>query len=920
MSNQESDNNKVNLLIAILDEKFGLTGKEIADIFWLMQKRQEYTNGNSNQNFYFDDIVSPEVITESNPYSQTNSYSEKTDISPEFSTISSDRPNTDTKKPPQQNPTSSLTSQDTTSTVDAIPKTPTSSTISKTIPLRIPDAPSLREPLELARSLKPLMRPIDSKKGVVLDETKSAERTAAEGFLIPVPKPESEPLLEIALVVDESKSMLIWRHTIIELKRLLESSGFFRDVRTWGLVTDENGKISLHPRIGTIVKNQRSANHRELIDPNGRRLVLVVSDCVAAIWRNGAINSIFQDWTNTQPVAIIQMLPDWLWLKTGLSSGASVLFGSLAPNVANKELLIKEQLLWKDINLNTGIKLPVFTLQSKVAANWSQMVAGKSDVNAPGFVFPRKLEVKLKSNSKNTKSQLTSQQRVSRFRRTASAMARKLAYLLAAAPVINLPVVRLIQETMLPQSEQVHVAEVFLGGLLKPLIEIEADTNPDMVQYDFMDDEIRNTLLETAPVSDSVDVLDTVSKYVANQIGKSVQEFVALLKAPGETEDEQVKRFAEIAVEILKQLGGDYAVFAEEIKSTLPSNTEFTEVLEVYKGFPPLQISEFRIRTISFKESETHKSVNLQPFTFESATIELKKSGFFGRNTEVIIHRHQKQSQYFIEDLGNGIELEMILIPAGTFIMGAPEDERGSKDDERPQHQVKVPTFFMGRYQITQAQWRVVANFPQVERELKPEPSRFKGDNLPVERVSWYDAVEFCARLSNHTRREYRLPSEAEWEYACRARTSTPFHFGETITGELANYAAKETFADKPKGEYREQTTPVGQFPPNAFGLYDMHGNVWEWCFDNYHFNYKGAPVDGSAWVESNNNNNHYRVLRGGSWYNDPDYCRSANRYDFSPVFGNDAFGLRVVYRYIYNPSPTLPSGGEGARQRGWGA
>ena len=148
---------------------------------------------------------------------------------------------------------------------------------------------------------------------------------------------------------------------------------------------------------------------------------------------------------------------------------------------------------------------------------------------------------------------------------------------------------------------------------------------------------------------------------------------------------------------------------------------------------------------------------------------------------KILINRSPGTAKYFIENLGNNVELEMVLIRGGTFTMGAPKDEEGSRDSERPQHEVTVPNFFMGKYLVTQAQWRAVASFPQVNRELEPEPSRFKGENRPVESVDWFDAVEFCDRLSQYTNRKYRLPSEAEWEYACRAGTTTPFHFGETI-------------------------------------------------------------------------------------------------------------------------------------------
>jgi len=257
-----------------------------------------------------------------------------------------------------------------------------------------------------------------------------------------------------------------------------------------------------------------------------------------------------------------------------------------------------------------------------------------------------------------------------------------------------------------------------------------------------------------------------------------------------------------------------------------------------------------------------------------------------------VIHREQRQAKYFTEDLGNGVNLVMAEIPGGSFIMGSPEGEVGSRDNERPQHQVTIQPFYIGKYPITQAQWQAVAKLPQVNCKLKPDPSRFKGANRPVERVSWEDAVEFCQRLAKYTKRPYRLPSEAEWEYACRAGTTTPFHFGETITTELANYDGNSTYGGGPKGRYRVETTEVGSFQvANEFGLYDMHGNVWEWCEDNKHDSYKGAPTDGSAWVDRNNN--HFHMLRGGSWGSYPRFCRSAYRLDLSFVF--DDIGFRVA-------------------------
>ncbi len=234
------------------------------------------------------------------------------------------------------------------------------------------------------------------------------------------------------------------------------------------------------------------------------------------------------------------------------------------------------------------------------------------------------------------------------------------------------------------------------------------------------------------------------------------------------------------------------------------------------------------------------------------------------------IKREQKEAQYFSEDLGNSVTLDLVAIPGGTFMMGSPEGE--GYDDEKPQHRVTVPPFFMGKYPITQAQYKQV---------MGKNPSHFQGDQRPVETVSWDDAVEFCQRLSKQTGKEYRLPTEAEWEYACRAGTTTPFHFGENITDKLANY-----------GNNVGETTSVGQFPSNVFGLYDMHGNVSEWCEDNWHNNYQGASNDGTARVSEKSST---KVNRGGSWLYGPGDCRSATRSINARDNRSYAFGFRVV-------------------------
>ncbi|MBO1072497.1 MAG: SUMF1/EgtB/PvdO family nonheme iron enzyme [Dolichospermum sp. DEX189] len=265
---------------------------------------------------------------------------------------------------------------------------------------------------------------------------------------------------------------------------------------------------------------------------------------------------------------------------------------------------------------------------------------------------------------------------------------------------------------------------------------------------------------------------------------------------------------------------------------------------------------------------------HLKTFTFEVVTTNDKGS---------IISKRNHSANYFVEDLGNGVMLEMVEIPAGTFYMGSPENEEGKYDSESPQHQVNVPSFFIGKYPLTQAQYQAI---------MGNNPAYFKGNNRPVEQVSWNDAVAFCQKLSQKTSKNYKLPSEAQWEYACRAGTTTPFYFGEGITPDLVNYDGDYAYAAAPKGQDIGQTTDVGIFPPNAFGLYDMHGNVWEWCEDDLQENYINAPINGSALINLNVTR---KMLRGGSWFNYPDHCRSAYRYNFNFAYKNSNIGFRVM-------------------------
>jgi len=275
---------------------------------------------------------------------------------------------------------------------------------------------------------------------------------------------------------------------------------------------------------------------------------------------------------------------------------------------------------------------------------------------------------------------------------------------------------------------------------------------------------------------------------------------------------------------------------------------------------------------------------------FAASTCLLRQEG--GRWS---MERRPLQVEGYREDLGEGVALNMVKIPAGSFLMGSPEDEPERSVAEGPQHDVTLDSFFMAQTPITQAQWRAVAGWEKVERDLDSDPSDFKGANRPVERVCWIDAVEFCRRLSQRTGQRYGLPSEAQWEYACRAGSTTPFHFGATLTPELANYDGNHVYGNGPKGTYRKQTSDVASFPANGWGLHDLHGNVWEWCEDHWHDRYNFAPGDYQPWLIPAAADDELRLLRGGSWNLYPGYCRSASRIHARPVYAYHDVGFRVV-------------------------
>ncbi len=524
-SQPKPSSNSIDLIIAKLGEKLNLTSEQIADVLWLALEFQKLEASSSEQE------------SELKGGSSLSQFGERESTKipdPSSDTTQESNQNNSTETDPSSEQTTSTDSDTSQQEAKGDVYSQSASGDSSGLEFGVPDAPSIPEPLTLARAFRPLMRRVPTGRKFIIDEAATVQRIAEERICIPILQAEPEPWLDLALVIDESHSMLIWGHTIRELKKMLKNYGIFRDIRIWGLQPDTAGEnLQLFSRLG---RDKRLTDPQEIIDPTGRRLILVVSDCVSNIWRKGMMFPVLKTWAQKQPLAILQMLPEWMWRRTALDLGTAVGFKSSTMGIPNQQLSLHKPLRRSrriGFKVEERSKIPVITLNREYANQWSQMLIGKADALVPGYLLPpefekeEEIEHPLLKREQNTLNNLDATTRVERFRNTASPLARQLAGLLAASPVINFPVVRLIISTLLPKSTQIQVAEVFLGGLLRPkskslekIEEIEQETNkvndnPDLVQYEFIDDsekdkypKIRDLFLENAPVHDSIDVVN----------------------------------------------------------------------------------------------------------------------------------------------------------------------------------------------------------------------------------------------------------------------------------------------------------------------------------------------------------------------------------------------------------------------------
>src|SRR6266702_411797 len=497
-------------------------------------------------------------------------------------------PSMDTK--PSSQPTSKSSSAKTKPTSEVHLHSQKSSSKSKgyqgAILARMPAAQALGETLVLGRALRPLRRRYPSRKTLVLNVQATVRRIAEMQKRVwePVVEPALMRWFDLALVIDEGASMIFWQQTITELRTLFEQLGALRDIRVWRLATNQKEEIQLYAGTRASTVQQPARNPKELIDPTGRRLILVVTDCVSPAWYSGKVQEVLELWGQKNLVTLLHMFPRRLWPRTALCAAQTARISASAPGMANVHL--KTPGARSRLATELSMPIPVVTLDQKSLASWSRIVLGAESTGASGIMFAKDISKVFAETASMQEDEdaLTPQERVRDFWAAASPTARRLARLLSARP-ISLPIVHLIQQTMLSERKPEHVAEVFLGGLLKEIYRDHTTTHPEYIEYEFLPG-VKEELFNALPMPDEYQVLREISRFVENRLGLS-RDFLGRIALPtsseGLTIDPESRPFARIATTVWRKLGGDYAAYADKLDQML--NGHSTQPIEVPTEF-----------------------------------------------------------------------------------------------------------------------------------------------------------------------------------------------------------------------------------------------------------------------------------------------------------------------------------------------
>jgi formylglycine-generating enzyme required for sulfatase activity len=757
---------------------------------------------------------------------------------------------------------------------------------SRTFPT--PQPRLLEDPLAIGRALRPLIQRVPSRIRKTLDEPATVHNLAELRVPIPVLRGAPERLIELALVVDSHDSLILWEPLLRELIALFARHGAFRDLRLWRIRTDPaDSRTRLWP--GLHGGSPRST--RVLLDPQGRRAVLVFSDFSADAWRAGwrgepslgwtHLDAV-ADWQRHQPVALLHLLPQWLWRRTALAGAElarlrAATGGAAVPGV--RPVLPRAPSLQMH---PMPLALPVLTTDAVDLSVWARFLAGRGSVRLAGALFAKRKDndpippFPVPPEPTDPRGQLR------RFVAGASKPAKELAQYCSVMP-LTLPVVRMVQKTMLEESLPAHLAELFLGGLLARAPQQMQEPPPPLETiYDFKPG-VRQLLIDDLPLQMQLRVHEQVSRAVTDELG-APHDFLARFTDPTEpfdpnagTLEPRFLPFAHIRLQLLRRLGGSFSSEAARLADWL-SSVE-ADMGPGSAGTPDL----------------TRQAAPTGPTPFRDA---------------------------FQEGTGEGPA--MIWLPGGTFRMGSPVGV--GHDSERPAHDVTLSHFAVGKYPLTVGEFRRFVEATGYKTEAEQgggawvwnrgeygnkedaswrNPYMAQDEDHPVVCIGWNDAQAYCDWLSEVTGQTYGLLTEAQWEFACRAGSDTAYCFGDDEKG----LEACAWFGDRSESA---STHSVGTKKPNAWDLCDMHGNVWEWCADWYSDSYYEqlasgaaataggtvADVSGSAsgarLDPSGPESGSDRVVRGGAGGGDAGNCRSAYRRDRHPGGRDNSLGFRL--------------------------
>ena len=774
---------------------------------------------------------------------------------------------------------------------------PDAAAVAEALPLQIRQLPLLPDPGGLLRALRPLLPKRPHPRWRVLDEERSAVSSYEKRMAWPVFRPRRVPMVALRLVLDGGLPMAVWEPLARELQRVLASSQAFARVEL----------EQLQPERLPRRQPPRAAEAETSI-------TLLLSDTAGPHWWDGSIVRWLEMASRDQPLVILHLLPQRYWKASALQQALELTLTNREPLAANRRyrrLLPVRDPYSESSEASAGcppeldpqtLALPVISLDAHELASWAALVAGRPRASCAGRAWPKPFSDASPPSAVEFDHAARGEALWEVFEQRASPAARQLLLSMAASTLLTLPILRLLLASVAPEAfSPVPLAEVLLSGLVLRLTDPDGvGASLEHVQFD-LPPELRRLLEPHLEPERRRQVLDEVTGLLERhwdrtQRGPGFRALVLGSKEELERDHPDLHHIANLTAAMLDQLAGDqFSKLAAQLRAFEPPRPP-RSLWPAAMAFEAEFFAAAQLVAVPPLESVRYVAAQVQELG-----LQLIHGQWWGFHDPL---QRDALPIAATAEQADPLCLTLIQIPAGSFLMGSPEDEPERYSDEGPQHDVAIQEFFMAQTPITQAQWREVAGWQEREaerwgRELNPTPSHFgdqaDSDQRPVEQVSWPDALEFCHRLSQRTGRFYTLPSEAQWEYACRAGTTTPFAFGPTLSAELANYNATETYGDGPKGEYRKQTTPVGMFPANAWGLHDMHGNLWEWCLDHWHDSYEGAPSDGSAWLTPSASEKELRLLRGGSWSYGPRNCRSAYRFRLRPDVAIDFVGFRVV-------------------------